>query len=204
MKIDILYEDDDIIVCKKPVNVLSQSGKNFDNDMVSLLKNYLYENKGIVNGYIGLVHRLDRAVAGIMVFAKNIKALNNLNKQIQDKSFKKAYYAVCENTNNVDIGVGMSKNVVNFLEKNAKDNISYIRQEKSKNAKRSELTYTVLEKSKDNSLILVKVDLFTGRHHQIRVQMNGQELSLWGDTKYNKDFFKRHSYKMGRYCFVFI
>jgi len=193
MKLNILYEDDDIIVCEKPVNVLSQSGRSFDEDMVNILKNYLYESKGIVNGYIGLVHRLDRAVAGVMVFAKTTKALSNLNKQVQDKNFKKAYFAVCENLNNKDIQVGTSKNVVNFLEKNARDNVSYIRQEKSKNAKRSELNYTVLEKSMDDSLVLVKVDLLTGRHHQIRVQMNGEGLALWGDTKYNKDFLKRHS-----------
>ena len=177
--LEILYEDNHIIVVVKPYNVLSQGDNTNDLDMVSLIKDYLkekYQKSG--NVYLGLVHRLDRPVGGIMVFAKTSKAASRLSRQISNHEFKKTYLAVVNGTS--------LKNNDEFCDYIVKgnDNNSYIADDSV--GKFSKLNYKVLEINKDNNLSLVGINLITGRHHQIRVQFASRGYPLYGDQRYGK------------------
>ena len=177
--ISILYEDNHIIVAVKPANMPSCPDESKDQDLLTILKKYLkekYHKPG--NVYLGLVHRLDRPTEGIMVYAKTSKAALRLQKQITDKNFKKTYYAVVEGTPDSQ---GTLKD---YLAKNAKNNTSYITDEK--HGKLAVLEYQTI-KTIDN-LSLVKIDLLTGRHHQIRVQFSSRHHPLYGDHRYNNKF----------------
>ncbi len=177
-KINIIYEDNHLIVIKKPANIASCPDSSNDLDLFTILKDYLkkkYHKPG--NVYLGLVHRLDRPTEGIMVYAKTSKAAERISKQIANNDFKKTYYAVVE---------GITKKedtLTDYLYKNEKTNTSYINKEKGK---LSILTYTTIS-TKDN-LSLVKINLKTGRHHQIRVQFSSRNYPLYGDHKYNKKY----------------
>lgn len=184
MQLQILHEDRDIIVCIKPPGVPSQSDKTGDFDMVSNVKNYLYKENEKVP-YIGLIHRLDRPVGGIMVFAKTPEAAKNLSEQIRMGQVKKSYLTII--TKDLSDEVKKEKTLLtDYLVKDQRNNVSKISNKEDKNAKRAELYYKVLY-SKDN-LSLVEVDLITGRHHQIRIQMAHHMGGIWGDTKYNTHF----------------
>ena len=172
--LEVLYEDNHIIVVIKPINVLSQADNTNDPDMLSIVKKYLkekYNKPG--NVYLGLVHRLDRPVGGIMVFAKTSKAASRLSDTIRKGEFHKKYYAVVR---------GALKNkhdkLINYIKK--EDNKSVITDEKD--GKYSELSYNVIEEI--NDLSLVDIDLKTGRHHQIRVQFQHINHPLYGDQRY--------------------
>ena len=178
-KINILYEDNHLLVVIKPANMPVCEDSSKDKDLLSLLKEYLKEKyKKPGNVYLGLVHRLDRPVEGIIVFAKTSKAASRISKQINNNQFKKTYYAVVK-------GTPKEKEVLtDYLKKDSKTNTSYITNKKD--GKLSELEYTLI-KTKDN-LSLIKINLLTGRHHQIRVQLSNINHPLYGDHKYNKDF----------------
>ena len=172
--LEILYEDNHVIVVVKKPNVLSQSDNTKDIDMLTIIKDYLkkkYNKKG--NVYLGLVHRLDRPTGGIMVFAKTSKAASRLSKQLQDKIFKKKYLAVIPNFN---IKKGT---FIDYLKKDNNNNSIVTTKEKGKMAK---LEFKII-KTIDN-LSLVEVILYTGRHHQIRVQFNERGYPLYGDMRY--------------------
>ena len=179
MEIKILYEDKDVIVVLKPPKVSSQPDKTGDTDMVSYLSEYLK------NGYVGLVHRLDKPVGGVMVFAKNEKANANLSKQIQQGLFSKQYLAVVCGKPEKE-----KERLVNLLWKNERLNMSKVVCKGTNNAKEAILEYEFLKNIEIDSetLSLVRVYLYTGRHHQIRVQLANAGLPLWGDTKYNPKF----------------
>lgn len=183
-KITILYEDSDILVCEKPAGVPVQSDKSFHFDMVNRLKNYIYENsKEKKQPYIGLVHRLDRPVGGVMVFAKNSFAAGDLSRQIQEGSMTKKYLAVIDGYLS---GECLEKvELENYILKNGKTNLSEIVENKVNGAKKAVLSYRVLERTSENKT-LTEITLYTGRHHQIRVQMAYINAPLWGDKKYNK------------------
>lgn len=178
-KLEILYEDNHIIVVVKPYNVLSQADNTNDIDMLFIIKMYIkekYNKPG--NVYLGLVHRLDRPVGGIMVFAKTSKAASRLSEQVRERKLKKRYLAVVH---------GIIKNdndeLINYIVK-CKDNSSKITvKEEGQIAK---LKYTVLERNIKENLTLVDIDLETGRHHQIRVQMANIGHTLYGDQRYGK------------------
>ena len=175
--LNILYEDNHIVVCEKPINVLSQSDNTKDLDMLSLVKSYIkekYNKPG--NVYIGLVHRLDRPTGGLMVFARTSKAAERLSKQIKDHTFKKSYLAVIPNLKEE------SGKLINYIKKEENGN-SVITDEKD--GKYAELSYETVSK-KDN-LSLVKINLLTGRHHQIRTQFSHIESPLYGDQRYGKN-----------------
>ena len=170
----ILYEDNHIIVVYKFPGILSQSDNTKDLDMVSIIKTYLkdrYHKPG--NVYLGLVHRLDRPVKGVMVFAKTSKAAARLSEQIRNGQMHKKYYAVVE---------GILKEKEGILE----NKIEKIDNKKvlidSPNGKEARLEYKVL-KEKDN-LSLVDINLLTGRYHQIRLQFSSKNHPLYGDTLY--------------------
>ena len=177
--INILYEDNHLLVVHKPANMPVCKDSSNDIDLLSKLKEYI-KNKYNKNGniYLGLVHRLDRPVEGIIVFAKTSKSASRLTNQIQNKKFKKTYYAIVENNPKQD------GQFTDYLTKNEKTNTSYITNDKI--GKKSILEYKILNK-KDN-LSLVEINLLTGRHHQIRVQFSHHGYPLYGDHKYNKKF----------------
>ncbi|MCI9515890.1 MAG: RNA pseudouridine synthase [Lachnospiraceae bacterium] len=176
MEIDILYEDGQLLVCRKPAGVPVQSGKVGQKDMVSILRNYRNGKEG--DTYIGLVHRLDQPVQGVMVFAKTKMAAAGLSRQITDGRMKKQYLAVT-------CGKPMKKQgaLVDYLLKDGRTNTSSIVPEGTKGAKRAELRYRIIAETPGYAL--AEIDLLTGRHHQIRVQMTGAGMPLAGDRKYN-------------------
>ena len=179
-KLKVIYEDNHIIVVEKPPNIPSQSDKTGDIDMLSIIKEYLkekYNKPG--NVYLGLVHRLDRPVGGVMVFAKTSKAAARLSQQVRDKVFKKEYLAIVDGKLEEKSGT-----LENYLLKKEKTNTSKIVKEGTKNAKYAKLEYEVLKYQEDIDLSLLKIILHTGRHHQIRVQLSGMGHSICGDQKY--------------------
>jgi len=172
----VLYEDNHIIVVEKPINILSQSDNTGDADMLSMVKAYIkekYQKPG--NVYCGLVHRLDRPVGGIMVFARTSKAASRLSKEMSS-SFQKKYLAVVSGIIKEESGV-----LVDYL-KRLSNGDSVVTDEK--NGKRSELSFRVLERNAKKSETLVEVTLKTGRHHQIRVQFANYGYPLCGDQRY--------------------
>ena len=178
-RLEILYEDNHIIVVVKPYNVLSQADNTNDIDMLSIIKMYIkekYNKPG--NVYLGLVHRLDRPVGGIMVFAKTSKAASRLSEQVRERKLKKRYLAVVNGIIEND-----NDELINYIVK-CKDNSSKITvKDEGQIAK---LKYTVLERNIKENLTLVDIDLETGRHHQIRVQMANIGHTLYGDQRYGK------------------
>lgn len=172
--INVIYEDNHLLVVEKPVNIPVQADDSKDPDFLSMLKDYLkekYDKPG--NVYLGLVHRLDRPVGGIMVFAKTSKAAKRLSKQIQKNEMKKIYYAIIEGK------VQDSGTFIDKIEKDHDKNISFI----SENGKEAELSYNLVDYF--NNFSLVRIRLKTGRSHQIRVQFASRKMPLYGDQKYN-------------------
>lgn len=173
--INVIYEDNHLLVVEKPINIPTQEDNTKDKDLLTILKKYIkekYNKPG--NVYLGLVHRLDRPVGGIMVFARTSKAASRLSEQVRNKTFKKTYNAVVigdiENT-------GKLKD--NLL-KDEKRNIVKV----EKNGKEAILNFKKLNYK--NNMSLVEINLETGRSHQIRVQMANHGYPLFGDQKYNK------------------
>lgn len=173
--INIIYEDNHLLVVEKKVNIPVQQDSSNDPDLLNILKDYIKQKyKKTGNVYLGLVHRLDRPVGGIMVFAKTSKAAERLSEQIRNHTFQKEYHAIV-------MGNVKEKEILkDKLLKDPKNNIVTV----SPNGKESELEYTKI-KSKNN-MSLVKINLKTGRSHQIRVQFSSRNHPLYGDQKYNK------------------
>lgn len=172
----ILYEDDAILVCIKEAGVATQTKQIGQKDMESMLRTYRMQ-KGEAS-YIGVVHRLDQPVQGVMVFAKTKEAAADLSRQVSTKAADKYYYAVTDGVPEKKTGT-----LEDYLLRDGKTNISKVVTKQTSGAKRAELTYEVLEKSETQALL--KIKLATGRHHQIRVQMANAGWPLVGDRKYN-------------------
>ena len=180
-KLNVLYEDNQIIVVLKPQNIPTQSDVSGSEDMLSLVKKYVkekYQKEG--EAFIGLVHRLDRPTGGVMVFARNSKSAKRLTEQFKNHTTEKIYYAVT-----TKVVREKSKTLVNYLEKNEKENIVKVVPMLSSGAKKAELTYRELENNGQMSLLEVKI--LTGRSHQIRVQLSTLGYPLYGDGKYGKN-----------------
>ncbi len=177
-KINVIYEDNHLLVVEKPANTPVQKDSSNDIDMLTILKNYRKEKENKMgDAYIGLVHRLDRPVAGIMVFAKTSKAASRLSDEIRQNKFHKTYLAVVSHTPSPK---GIFED---YLIKDEKTNTSRVTTKEQ--GKYSKLEYEVLN-SKDN-MSLVKVNLITGRSHQIRVQFSSRGFPLIGDSKYGSN-----------------
>ena len=175
-KLDILYEDNHIIVVFKPAGILSQADKSGDVDMLTIIKSYLkekYNKPG--NVYLGLVHRLDRPVSGIMVFAKTSKAASRLSEEIRNNKMHKKYLAIIHGYLDVKEGT-----LVNRIEK--LDNKKVLID--TPKGKEAVLNYKVIKEK--NNLSLVDINLVTGRYHQIRLQFASINHPLYGDYLYNK------------------
>ena len=176
----IIYEDNHIIVVEKPVNVPSQSDKTGDKDLLTMIKEYLkekYHKQG--EAYLGLVHRLDRPVGGVMVYAKTSKAAARLSEQIRQKQFTKKYLVIVDGKMEQKQGI-----LENYLWKNERTNTSKVVEEGTKNSKYAKLKYEVLKYVPETNLSVLKITLETGRHHQIRVQLSHAGHSIYGDQKY--------------------
>ena len=172
--INILFEDKFIIVCEKPQGVLSEWHERQKN-MPDLLKKQSKAFK------ISVIHRLAKPVGGVMVFSKHPKATANLAKAVQNHQLTKEYYAVVKGKPQPDSGV-----FEDILFRDSKNNKSYVVKTLRKGAKPAKLSYKLIDTvdSPEGVLSLVKVKLFTGRTHQIRVQFASRKLPLLGDEKY--------------------
>ena len=178
--LNVIYEDNHIIVVEKIVNVPSQGDKTGDEDMLTIIKKYLkekYNKPGDV--YLGLVHRLDRPVGGVMVFAKTSKAASRLSNQVREKNFSKKYLVIVDGKMEKD-----QDTFEDYLLKNERTNTSRVVDKDTKNAKLASLDYKVLKYNIEINLSLVEVNLHTGRHHQIRLQFSSRGHSIYGDQKY--------------------
>ena len=175
---DILFEDNHLIIVNKRPSEIVQGDKTGDTPLSELLKQYLkkkYNKTG--EAYLGVAHRLDRPVSGLLIFAKTGKALTRLNDMFRTKEIKKTYWAIVKNkpTNN-------SATLINYLKKNERENKSYVYDKEIKDSKRAELDYKLI-KSSDNYHLL-EITLKTGRHHQIRAQLSHIGCPIKGDLKY--------------------
>ncbi len=184
MKIDILYEDEDVVVVRKEAGLATQAGRASQADVVSELKNHIVAQKKksgikVTNPYLGVVHRLDQPVEGVLVFGKTPAATANLNTQLQNKGLNKQYYAVV--CGKLDQAAGK---LVDYLIKDS-TNVAKVVSESVSEAKQAILTYKVLQEDKDISCMDIRIE--TGRFHQIRVQMAHAGFPLLGDSKYGTD-----------------
>ena len=204
MMLDIIFEDSEILVVRKPAGIESQSGKSLAMDMVSLIKNELvfrqrkFGKQGMREPYIGVIHRLDRPVSGVMVYAKTPAAAAELSRQVQQHKMQKRYYALL-----CDKPKECRGTLTDYLVHDKKNNRSYIvKKDKvdDAKAKKAILQYEMAEedffhgfdfiqqKELKHATYLVDIRLITGRHHQIRVQFANIGCPLWGDTKYNPEW----------------
>ena len=177
MKPDILYEDNHIIVVNKPPGMLSQGDDTGDIDLLTYLKGYVkdkYNKPG--DAYIGLVHRLDRPVSGLMVFARTSKAASRLSNQVTTQKMKKEYICICE-------GTPPDGKWVDWLYKDKRTNTTTVMSDGARGAKRASLECRMLYTEAGESVC--RVELYTGRSHQIRVQFLEKGCPLVGDQKYN-------------------
>lgn len=198
MKSRILYEDNNIIVVHKPAGIATQTARVGQRDMVSEVTGYLSckgqketalpqaKQKKLQIPYVGLIHRLDQPVEGILVFAKDKQSAAALSRQIADDRMEKYYYAVVCGQEFPDNG-----ELVDYLLKDTKTNTSGIVPKEIKGAKMARLSYKIINRKsveilagESRNLALAQIHLQTGRHHQIRVQMHHAGMSLLGDYKY--------------------
>lgn len=177
----VLYEDNHIIIVNKSSSEIVQADKTGDTPLSEMVKSFLrekYNKQG--NVYIGVTHRLDRPVSGIVVFAKTSKALARLNEMFAKKDVKKTYWAIVCKMPPQEEG-----QLVNYLVKNEKQNKSYAYDKEVPNSKKSILNYKLIGKS--DRYCLLEVDLQTGRHHQIRCQLAKIGCVIKGDLKYGAE-----------------
>ena len=174
---EIIYEDESLLVCRKEAGVPVQTSRAGQADMVSMLKNYRAKKKESL--YIGLVHRLDQPVEGVMVFAKTKEAAAHLSKQVSERTIDKQYVAVI-----CGIPGKSSGEFTDYLLRDGKTNMSAVVSQKTPGAKKACLSYEVLQTDRERNLSLVRINLQTGRHHQIRVQFSHAGYPLYADAKY--------------------
>ena len=176
--VNVLYEDNHIIAINKNPSDIAQGDKTGDKPLGDFVKAYIkkkYNKPGDV--FLGVVHRIDRPVSGVILFAKTSKALSRLNKLFQERSIKKTYWAVVKNEPEQ-----LDNKLVHFLKKNQQKNKSFAFKREENGALRSELDYKTIKKL--NSFYLLEVKPKTGRHHQIRVQLSAIGCPIKGDIKY--------------------
>lgn len=174
----VIYEDNHIIIVNKTASEIVQGDKTGDTPLSETVKLYLkekYQKPG--NVFIGVTHRLDRPVSGLVVFAKTSKALSRLNEMFQKGEVKKTYWAVVKNRPPHDEG-----ELVHYMVRNEKQNKSYAYDREKAGSKKAILNYRLIAQS--DHYYLLEVDLKTGRHHQIRCQLAKMGCPIKGDLKY--------------------
>lgn len=180
MKIPILHEDNHLLVVQKPVNIPVQEDRTKDRDLLSILKKDLktrFQKPG--NVFLALVHRLDRPVGGVMVFAKTSKAASRLSDAIRRSAFDKEYFAVVHGK-----PARNEKVLEHHLAKNRRENIVYPVTSGHPKAKKAKLAYEMI--GHKHGLTMLSIRLYTGRPHQIRVQLADFGYPLYGDQKYGE------------------
>lgn len=174
----IYYEDNHLLIVEKPANMPVQADNSRDLDLLTFYKQFIKERDNKPgNVYLGLVHRLDRPVAGLIIFAKTSKAASRLSDALRRRALDRSYLAVVHGQPKKDSG-----QLTDYLWKDKKKNQSYVVASDHRGAKKAQLTYQVLDQTRDFSL--VRIQLQTGRSHQIRVQMEHLGHPLYGDQKY--------------------
>jgi 23S rRNA pseudouridine1911/1915/1917 synthase len=179
--LDIIYEDNHLIVINKRVGDIVQGDSTGDKPLSDVVKEYLkkkYDKPGDV--YLGVVHRLDRPTTGIVLFAKTSKALSRLNEAFKNRATQKTYWAVIKN-----LPPKEKDTLVHFLKRNPKNNTSKAHSKEVPESKQASLSYDVIKKL-DHYFVL-EIDLHTGRHHQIRAQLQAIGCPIKGDLKYGFD-----------------
>lgn len=176
--LQVLYEDNHIIVINKRVGDLVQGDQTQDTPLSDIVKQYLkekYNKPGAV--YLGVVHRLDRPTSGLVLFAKTSKALTRLNESFKNRETKKTYWAVVK-----EVPEKAEATLTHYLVRNPKNNTSKAHSKEVPNSKKGILSYSILKRL--NTYTVLEVDLFTGRHHQIRAQLTAIGSPIKGDLKY--------------------
>lgn len=175
---DILFEDNHIIAINKKPSEIVQGDKTGDEPLSEKVKEYLrktYNKPG--EAYLGVAHRIDRPVSGVVIFAKTSKALARLNEMFRTKEVKKTYWAVVKNKPNPESG-----HLIHYLKKNEQKNISRVYEKEIEGSLKAELDYKILFSS--DNYHLLEINPHTGRHHQIRVQLSAIGCPIKGDVKY--------------------
>ena len=203
---EIIYEDDDILVCRKPAGIATQTKRLGQKDMESILKNYIAVNNRKAGRtqppYIGIVHRLDQPVEGVMVYAKTPQAAAKLSAQVKKRFVGKHYYALVQlpegKQSMEEIGLDQKGTLENEIAFDAKHNVSAVMPQKTKDTKHARLDYEVV--AQRGQKLLLDITLHTGRHHQIRVQLAHAGIPIVGDIKYGdcpaKQWITRLCWKM--------
>lgn len=213
MRTEIIFEDKDIIVCHKPAGLAVQSGRLSEQDMVSELKNYLAKEGRAVAGtsggdgdvrcglpaqkkpvYLGVIHRLDQPVSGILVFAKNQRAAAALGRQTADHTMRKTYRAVAMKNPNIRYDEKKERELTDYMIKEPGGG-ARIAVSTEKDAKKAQLTYRCLQEK--GEAVLLEIELRTGRHHQIRVQLANAGMPILGDNRYGTPESREVSACMG-------
>ena len=175
---DVVYEDNHLIIVNKSSSEIVQGDKTGDKPLAEMVKEYIkqkYHKPG--NVFLGVVHRLDRPVSGLVVFARTSKALARLNEMFRTKEVHKTYWAIVGNCPPTEEG-----ELVHWLVRNEKQNKSYAYDKEKPEAKKAVLDYKLIGRSE--RYFLLEVDLKTGRHHQIRCQLAKMGCPIKGDLKY--------------------
>ncbi len=178
-RITVVYEDNHLLVVIKPPNMPTQADRTGDADLHSTLKRYIafqYNKLGAV--YLGLVHRLDRPVGGLVVFAKTSKAAERLSAQVREKSLARTYLTIVRGNPRA------TDTLEDWLYKDHKNNMVHICAKTIRGAKAARLSYECL--AQYGQLSLLSIHLETGRSHQIRVQLSHAGFPIWGDARYGK------------------
>lgn len=198
MRTKILFEDEHVIVCRKPAGLAVQTARVGQQDMVSELKNYLARQsgagtqKGKAVPYLGVVHRLDQPVEGLLVFAKDGRSAAGLTKQLADGTLNKQYYAVICGQPDENGG-----ELVDYLSKDPATG-SAVAADSPKAGKKAVLQYRVIGRiSTPELLAMADIHIDTGRFHQIRVQFSHAGMPLAGDSRYGNEFSKSLSMRLG-------
>ncbi len=174
----VVYEDNHIIVVNKAASEIVQGDKTGDKPLSEIVKQYIkekYEKLG--NVFLGVTHRLDRPVSGLVIFARTSKALSRLNEMFKKGEIKKTYWAIVKNA-----PPKQEDELVHYLVRNEKQNKSYAYDEEVKDSKKAILSYKCIVRS--DNYYLLEINLQTGRHHQIRCQLAKINCPIKGDLKY--------------------
>lgn len=181
MKLNVIFEDNHLLVLQKQPNIPVQADSSGDKDLLNLAKEYIktkYGKPGAV--YLGLVHRLDRPVGGLIVFARTSKAAARLSADMQKGLWGKQYLAIVQGR------LPEKANLSDYLARDEKTRNAYITDINNPNGKKADLRFERLSEE-ENGLSLLDIELLTGRHHQIRVQLSSRNWPIWGDARYNPD-----------------
>ncbi|MBD5544140.1 MAG: RluA family pseudouridine synthase [Lachnospiraceae bacterium] len=197
----IIFEDQHILVVYKPEGMAVETAKITETDLISYLKNYLSEKQGQTGKvpYLSMIHRLDQPVEGLLVFAKTPFAAKELSRQVQNNQIKKRYLAavsidreaneklVCNDAKNTKTEENAGQLLEDYLLKDGKTNTSKVVAKETKGAKKAVLFYKLASVRKQDGIAVAEIELITGRHHQIRVQMAHAGMPLLGDLKYGDE-----------------